>query len=460
MTAGLIRSTSPARPDHVVLERSRSTGDDVTRVVALARAAAREWAALPAVSRSTSLAAAGEALSAERSRIAHLITSEVGKPAVEARAEVDRAVGLLLYYAQQVLDPDGQTYPSPDGRSLLYSRTRPHGVAGLITPWNFPVAIPTWKLAPALAYGNGVVLKPSSEAPACAAQLVSILGPHLPPGLLGAVYGGADVATRLIEEADVLSFTGSEMVGRSVGAAAFKRLVPFQGELGGHNASIVLPDANVIRSAQMVAGAAMAFAGQKCTATSRVIVVGRNDGFVDALISAVANLPVGDPDDDSVIVGPVINQLSKSEIMDAISRAEHDGGEVVAAPTPDATGLYVAPTIVLNLQADHHLNQEEVFGPVISVLAASSPDEAVELERCTRFGLVTSVFTRDLDRALSLSRSLESGQVRVNAPTTGVDFFAPFGGHRASGVGPKEQGKAAREFFTWTQTTTVAPHSR
>jgi acyl-CoA reductase-like NAD-dependent aldehyde dehydrogenase len=249
-------------------------------------------------------------------------------------------------------------------------------------------------------------------------------------------------------------------VGRSVGAAAFKRLVPFQGELGGHNASIVLPDANVIRSAQMVAGAAMAFAGQKCTATSRVIVVGRNDGFVDALISAVANLPVGDPDDDSVIVGPVINQLSKSEIMDAISRAEHDGGEVVAAPTPDATGLYVAPTIVLNLQADHHLNQEEVFGPVISVLAASSPDEAVELERCTRFGLVTSVFTRDLDRALSLSRSLESGQVRVNAPTTGVDFFAPFGGHRASGVGPKEQGKAAREFFTWTQTTTVAPHSR
>jgi aldehyde dehydrogenase (NAD+) len=291
----MLQSRSPQRPDDLLLEVEATGAEGVAAAVATARAAGRDWAAAPALERSSVLTAAAEALAGAAGEVTELMVREVGKPVSEAAAETARGVGILRYYAQQTLDPDGETYPGPGPAALLLSRRRPRGVAGLITPWNFPVAIPLWKAAPALAYGNGVVLKPASEATALALRLAEALSPALPEGLFQVVPGGATTGTALIEHADCVSFTGSVEVGRQVVMAATGRGIPCQAEMGGLNASIVLPDADPGRAAATIAGAAMGYAGQKCTATSRVIVVGDPAPFTEALVAAVEGLPVGDP---------------------------------------------------------------------------------------------------------------------------------------------------------------------
>ena len=453
-----LESRSPQRPDDLVVKVEAAGAEAVAGVVERARGAAARWAAAPALERSAALVVAADALAGAAGEVTGLVVREVGKPVTEAGAEVARGVGILRYYAQQALDPDGETYPGPSPAGLLLARRRPRGVVGLITPWNFPVAIPLWKAAPALAFGNAVVLKPSPESTAVALRLAELLAPALPDGLLQVVPGGAETGTAMLERVDCISFTGSVAVGRRVAVAATERGIPSQAEMGGLNASIVLPDADPRRAAAVVAGAAMGYAGQKCTATSRAIVVGDPAPFTEALVAAVRDLAVGDPAEASTVIGPVITEPARDKVVAAAEEAAAAGGRLLTGGTGgDGGGWFVAPTLVDRLAPDARLAQEEVFGPIAVVLAVADEDEAVRVANGVRYGLVGSVFTGDLDRALGLAARLDTGMIRVNAPTSGVDYLAPFGGEKDSSYGPREQGKAARDLYTSTRTITVLP---
>ena len=453
-----LESRSPQRPDDLVVKVEAAGAEAVAGVVERARGAAARWAAAPALERSAALVVTADALAGAAGEVTGLVVREVGKPVTEAGAEVARGVGILRYYAQQALDPDGETYPGPSPAGLLLARRRPRGVVGLITPWNFPVAIPLWKAAPALAFGNAVVLKPSPESTAVALRLAELLAPALPDGLLQVVPGGAETGTAMLERVDCISFTGSVAVGRRVAVAATERGIPSQAEMGGLNASIVLPDADPRRAAAVVAGAAMGYAGQKCTATSRAIVVGDPAPFTEALVAAVRDLAVGDPAAASTVIGPVITEPARDKVVAAAEEAAAAGGRLLTGGTAgDGGGWFVAPTLVDRLAPDARLAQEEVFGPIAVVLAVADEDEAVRVANGVRYGLVGSVFTGDLDRALGLAARLDTGMIRVNAPTSGVDYLAPFGGEKDSSYGPREQGKAARDLYTSTRTITVLP---
>ena len=292
-----------------------------------------------------------------------------------------------------------------------------------------------------------------------ALRLAELLAPALPDGLFQVLPGGAGTGKALLDQVDCLSFTGSVAVGRQVAVAATERGIPSQAEMGGLNASIVLPDADPERAATVVAGAAMGYAGQKCTATSRAIVVGDPGPFTEALVAAVRELAVGDPAETATVVGPVITEQAMRRVADAAEEAAAGGGRVLTGGRAlDGKGWFVAPTLVDSLGPDARLAQEEVFGPIAVVLAVADEDEAVAVANGVPYGLVGSVFTRDLDRALGLAARLDTGMIRVNAPTSGVDFHAPFGGEKDSSFGPREQGKAAKELYTSTRTVTVLPH--
>lgn len=453
-----VESRSPFRPGDVVAEVEAWSPERVDEGVAAARQAAEEWRRSPAPARAAALGKVGDAIAGVADELTELTVREVGKPRGEAAGEVARSLSILRYYAQQVLDPDGETYPSPDGKSLLMARRRPRGAVALITPWNFPLAIPLWKAAPALAYGNAVLLKPAPESTGIALRLAELLAPALPEHLFQVAPGDAPTAQSLLRAADAVSFTGSVEAGRSVAVAAAQAGIPVQCEMGGQNASIVLADADLELAAAQVAGAAMGYAGQKCTATSRVIVVGDGSEFPDALRAAVEKLPAGDPGEAQVQVGPVITDEARQRVLEAAAQAERDGGRLLTGGRPgDGEGWMVQPTLFEGLPPEAALNQREVFGPFAGVIPARDLAQAVEITNGVRYGLVTSVYTRDLGRALWALERLDTGMVKLNAPTSGVEFYAPFGGEKESSYGPREQGKAARDFYTTIQTFTVAP---
>jgi aldehyde dehydrogenase (NAD+) len=462
---GRIRSLSPQRPSLLVAEAATATAQDVAVAAVRGRRAQREWWAQPAPPRSSALAAAARALRARAPEAADLIVTEVGKPAGEAAGEVARAVAILDYYAQAVYAPLGEVLPSGMA-GMLYTERRPHGVAGLITPWNFPFAIPLWKAAPALAAGNAVLLKPAPDAVGCAQWLEGLLAQCLPEDLFRVIAGGSVAGAAVVEQADVVSFTGSAAVGRQIAVTAARRGVPVQAEMGGQNAAIVLPDADAAAAATMIAAAAMGFAGQKCTATRRVVVVGgaaRVAEVTEALTVAVRSLPPGDPAASGVAVGPVITPEAQRKVVGAADRARADGARVLAGGRPvaegaDGDGWFVAPTRVDGLAPDHPLAQEETFGPFAVVLPAADVAEAVRLAEDVRYGLVAGIHGRDLNQVLSVASQVQTGLVKINAPTTGVDFWAPFGGERDSSYGQREQGLAALDFYASTRTVTLAPH--
>jgi alpha-ketoglutaric semialdehyde dehydrogenase len=461
MTSALVRSTSPQRPDDVVAELPEATGADVEAAAGRARVAQREWWAAPAPARAGGLAAAAAALKARAAEAADLVVREVGKPAVEAVGEVARGVAILEYYAQAAYAPLGSNLPSAMP-GLLYTERRPHGVAGLVTPWNFPIAIPLWKAAPALAAGNAVLLKPSPDAAGTALWLAELFAGVLPDDLFAVLPGGPTTGQAVLEASDVVSFTGSAAVGRQVVLTAAGRGIPVQAEMGGQNAAIVLGDADPAVAAAQIAGAAMGFAGQKCTATRRVVVVGgahRVEQVTEALVAAVRALEPGDPAQAGVLVGPVIAAQSRQKVLDATDAVTAAGGRVLhggAAPARD--GWYITPTVVTGIDRDHAVAQEETFGPLAVVQSAPDIAAAVELAEGVRYGLVTSVHGRDLGQILTAVRGVQTGLVKVNAPTTGVDFWAPFGGERDSSYGQREQGAAALDFYASTRTVTLAPH--
>jgi acyl-CoA reductase-like NAD-dependent aldehyde dehydrogenase len=451
-------SVNPHDPADVLGEWQAAGPAEAQAAVGRAVAAAAVWREVPGAGRAKTLSDAAAALEQRSAEITSLVVREVGKPLSEARGEVARGVAILRYYAQAALLPDGETIPAAAADQLLMMRHVPVGVAALLTPWNFPVAIPLWKAAPSLAYGNATILKPSSAAAATGLALAEILGGCLPPDVFQVVLGGAAAAGPLIDHPDVaaVSFTGSSEVGRQISRRAADRGGRVQAEMGGQNPSVVLADADLDRAATAIAYASMGYAGQKCTATSRVIVERAvYPQFRDRLAAAVGALPVLDPADEKTLVGPVIDEGSRASALAAV--ADSGGRVLTGGSALDAPGYYLAPTLVELDRPEGPLATEEVFAPVAALIPADSADQAIAIANAVRYGLVAAVFTSDLGRALRLTRQLEAGMIRVNAPTSGVDFQAPFGGSKESSYGPREQGMAARSFYTESRTVLIVP---
>lgn len=452
----MIRSTSPQQPNDVVAEAAEQRSQDVIDAITQARAAQRVWSE-SAAARSASLHAIAQTLRARADEATALMVREVGKPVVEARGEIARAIAITEYYAQAALDPIGDVLPSTIPGLLLTQRT-PHGVAGLITPWNFPIAIPLWKAAPALSAGNTVVLKPSEFSIGCAQFLAEVIASHTPEKTFTVLPGLAETGAAVVANADVISFTGSVGVGKQIVSAAAAAGKPVQAEMGGQNPAIVLPDADLGLASTHLAQAAMGFAGQKCTATRRIIVVGdqqRFDEVRQAILAAVAALAPADPADDGVLVGPVISQASRAKLLDAVGAAAQVGRVLQGGKELAEDGWFVTPAVVEGIPAGHSLLTEETFAPLVALIPASSVNEAIALANSVRFGLTASVHGKDLEALLRVARNVETGMVKINAPTAGVDFHAPFGGSKDSSYGEREQGKAALNFYTYSRTITI-----
>ncbi|MET8623427.1 aldehyde dehydrogenase family protein [Kitasatospora sp. NPDC004669] len=445
-----ITSYNPADPGDLVVAVEAPGAEAVRSAVERARAAQRGWLGAGAGARSAALGRIAEAVEAHAQELAALIVREVGKPLAEARGEVARTAAIWRYYAQAPYAPSGAVHETAAGPGLLLTRRRPYGVAGLIAPWNFPLAIPSWKAAPALAVGNTVVLKPAPEATACALRLAELAG--LPAEVFTVLPGGAEEGAALVDAADVVSFTGSTGVGRAVVRAATGRGVPVQAELGGLNAALVLPDADVELAAAHIAAAVAGYAGQKCTATSRVIAVGAAyEPLREALVKALATV-------DDAVCGPVINAAARERLTGAVSSAVEAGATVLAGGrVPERAGWYVEPTLLTDVPGEHPLAREEFFGPVAVLHAVADLDEAIALANDTPHSLATSVHTRSLDVALAAADRLDAGMVRVNAPSSGVDFHLPFGGTKGASHGDREQGQAALDFYTVSRTVSVLP---
>jgi aldehyde dehydrogenase (NAD+) len=385
------------------------------------------------------------------------MTAEMGKPVRESRLEALRAAAILRFAAGEAWRPFGEMYEPSVPRQRLYTLRRPLGVVGLITPWNFPVAIPVWKLAPALIYGNTVVLKLGYEAPRTGLHVAEAFAEAgLPAGVLNVLTGsGSTAGAELVSNPGVraISFTGSVPVGKAVRDEATARHCRVQLELGGHNPVIVAADAEVDRAVEGAYAGAFWSAGQKCTATRRIFVEDRiYEDFRERFLARVASGKVGDPADPEVEVGPVVNETALGDILAAVERAKSEGTLLAGGERADDEGYLIAPTVFEGLADDAELSCEEVFGPVTSLYRYSTLDEALERANAVRFGLSASIFTRDLGIVQRFTEEIGAGIVHVNSQTAGADVHVPFGGIKGSGWGPHEQGRAAIEFYTETVT--------
>jgi alpha-ketoglutaric semialdehyde dehydrogenase len=454
-----VTSLNPADPTSVIGTFELKGADRLKVAVGEAVRVQPAWAAA-AAARAAALTGWANAVEADGAALALLIAHEVGKPIVEARAEVSRTVAIVRFYAQAALDSNGEIYPGASGTDTLMTDRMALGVVLVVCPWNFPAAIPIWKIAPALAYGNAVLFKPSSSAIAVADRLVGLGSAHLPSGVLALLPSRSSDAAILIDDERVaaVSFTGSAPVGSALVGRLAARGAAVQAEMGGQNPSIVLADADLEFTARTIAQASMAFAGQKCTATSRVIVLrGVAERFIPLLVDAVRALSCGDPTDNATSVGPLINEAARDATADAVAAALGRGGKALTGATQlERPGWFYPPTLVQLDDPADPFAQEETFGPAASVLLVDSIDDAIAVANGTPYGLSAAVFGTDIDRALGVARRIDAGLLRVNAATTGVDYYAPFGGSKASSYGPREQGRAAREFYTRTRTMLVS----
>ena len=455
-----LRSVNPAYPRIVVAEGDSAVAADVDDAVTAARSARANWAATTIHSRGAILAAAAQIVEANAGAWGLQLAGEEGKTKGEGVGEVLRAAQILRYYAAEGDRQAGEIFASPRiGEQILVTR-KPVGVVGVITPFNFPIAIPAWKVAPALVYGNTVVWKPASTVPLLAIRLAeAITEAGLPSGVLNLVIGDSAIGDGLVNHpgVDAITFTGSTGVGRRIAAAAAARGVPVQAEMGGKNAAVVLDDADFDLAVEQVMLGAFRSTGQKCTATSRLVLTeGIADRFLEAIAGRAAALAVGDPCDDGTEMGPVISESAQAEITAGIDTAASQGASVLAggggySDGPLAAGFFVAPTVV-ELPHPADIWFRELFGPVLAVRRAAGPEEAFTLANDGEFGLSAAVFTQDLTRTLQAMDHIDVGVLHVNSESAGADPHVPFGGAKKSGLGPKEQGGAAREFFTHTTT--------
>ncbi|MBI3944778.1 MAG: aldehyde dehydrogenase family protein [Armatimonadetes bacterium] len=456
---------NPARYHEVIGTFPLSGKDDVDEAVGAARQAFESWRLVPAPKRGDILKRVGDLLTARKEEIARQMTREMGKVLLETRGDVQEGVDTAYYAASEGRRLFGHTVPSELPNKLNMALRVPVGVAAMITPWNFPMAIPTWKIFPALLCGNTVVFKPASDTPATAATLVEILlEAGVPPGVVNLVNGGgSEVGAALVEHPDVdlVSFTGSTQVGKRISEVAGRTLKRVSLELGGKNAQIVMEDANLELALEGVLWGAFGTTGQRCTATSRLILHEKvYDTFVPRVVRHAERLRLGDGLEAGVDVGPCINESQRRIVEEYVRIGVAEGAEVLTggkAPEGDglSKGWFYEPTVLGGVTPAMRVAREEIFGPVLSVIRVTSLEEAIAVANNTAYGLSSSIYTQDINRAYEAIRDIRAGITYINSPTIGAEAHMPFGGVRETGNGHREGGWTVYDFYTEWKTVYV-----
>lgn len=457
------QNRNPADTREVVAQYPASAGEEARQAIEAAAAAFPGWSAMTPVARGRVLSKASQILESRKTELAELLTREEGKTLTESTGEVQRAIDIFRFFGGLSYTIGGQTLPHDLPQNLLFTRREPLGVVGLVTPWNFPIAIPAWKMVPALLSGNAVVIKPASQAPAMTLELAKALAEAgLPKGALNVVIGeGRAVGGELATNANVaaLSFTGSYKVGSQIYQQLAERMTRAQMEMGGKNPTLVLADADLDLAARLVAIAGFGLTGQACTATSRVIVEKSvAEGFTQKLIEKAKAVVVGNGLKQGVTMGPAVNEQEFKGNFDYIEVAKKEGGKVVYGGArlgegDLAHGYFMEPTIIGGVTPNMRIAREEVFGPVIAVIAVESFDEAISVANGLDVGLSASIVTRDLKKAMLYSERIQAGVVKINQISTGLALQAPFGGVKKSSTDSfKEQGAGAIDFYTRIKT--------
>ena len=459
------RNVSPSDTNDMVGLYAQASADDARAAIAAARAAFPAWARSGILERHAILRKTSDEILARKEELGALLAREEGKVLPEAIGEVTRAAQIFDFFAGEALRLTGEMVASARPGIGVEITREPLGVIGIITPWNFPIAIPAWKIAPALCYGNTIVFKPADLVPGCAWALVDILQrAGLPNGVLNLVMGrGSVVGQAMLDSPDLagLTFTGSTVTGRRVALASIEHNRKFQLEMGGKNPMVVLDDADLSVAVEAAANSGFFSTGQRCTASSRLIVTeGIHDRFVAALTEKLKTLTVDNALKAGAHIGPVVDDRQLKQDTDYIEIGKSEGaklafgGEVLTRDTP---GFYLQPTLFTEATNQMRISREEIFGPVVSVIRAKDYEQALAISNDTPFGLSAGIATTSLKHATHFKRNAEAGMVMVNLPTAGVDFHVPFGGRKASSFGPREQGRYAAEFFTTVKTAYTLP---
>ncbi len=447
----------PANGD-LIATVTRSTKDDVERAVEAARRASDAWRLYPAPKRGEILYRAGEIMLRRKEDLAREMTREMGKVLAEARGDVQEGIDMIFYMAGEGRRQFGDVVPAELPNKWAMSFRHPVGVVAAITPWNFPLAIPTWKIMPALVLGNTVVFKPASYTPLLAVRLVEILAEAgLPDGVINLVLGsGGEVGEALVNHpgVDLVSFTGSSDTGAHIGEIGGRMLKRVSCELGGKNAIVVMDDADLDLALDGIVWSAFGTSGQRCTAASRVIAHrGLANDLIDGLVTRAKKLRLGHGLEETTDVGPVVSETQLEKVHSYIPIAEKEGATVAAGGRVSkegalAKGFFHEPTVLVDVKSNMRVAQEEIFGPVTAVIEASSLDEAIKVLNSTKYGLSCSIYTRDVNRAFKFMRDAEAGIVYVNAGTIGAEIQLPFGGMKATGNGHREAGRAALDVYS------------
>ncbi|WP_431320062.1 aldehyde dehydrogenase family protein [Rhizobium sp. YTU87027] len=454
------KNINPSDTNEVVGLYADGTTEDTKNAIAAAKAAFPAWSRSGIWERHVILKKAGDEIMARKDELGALLAREEGKTLPEAIGETIRASQIFEFFAGEALRLAGEVIPSVRPNIGVEITRDPLGVIGIITPWNFPIAIPAWKIAPALCYGNTVVFKPAELVPACSWAIVDILHrAGLPKGVLNLVMGkGSVVGQAMLDSPDVtgITFTGSTGTGRRVAAASIEHNRKFQLEMGGKNPMVVLDDADLTVAVEAAANSGFFSTGQRCTASSRLIVTeGIHDKFVAALTEKLQTLVVDNAMKPGTHIGPVVDERQLKTDTDYIEIGRKEGaklafgGELINRETP---GFYLQPTLFTEATNQMRISREEIFGPVVSVIRVKDYEEALSVANDTPFGLSAGIATTSLKHATHFKRNSEAGMVMVNLPTAGVDFHVPFGGRKGSSYGPREQGKYAAEFYTSVKT--------
>ena len=461
--AAVSRNINPSDTRDLIGEYAQADAAQADLAITAATAAFPAWSLSTPQQRFDILDAVGTEILARRAELGDLLAREEGKTLPEAIGEVVRAGNIFKFFAGEALRPGGETMPSVRPGVGVEVTREAIGVVGLITPWNFPIAIPAWKIAPALAWGNCVVFMPADLVPGSAWALAEILSRSgLPAGVFNLVMGrGSVVGEKLLHDPRVaaISFTGSVGTGQKVAAAAVARMAKFQLEMGGKNPMIVLDDADLGVAVNAAINSGFFSTGQRCTASSRLIVTeGIHDRFIAAMVEKMKTLKVDDARKAGTDIGPVVDASQLGQDVDYIGIAKADGGQLahggerIEHNADGAPGFYLTPALITDTTPDMRINREEVFGPVVSVLRARDYEHALALSNDTPFGLAAGIATTSLKYATHFKRHSQAGMVMVNLPTAGVDYHVPFGGRKGSSYGPREQGRHAAEFYTTVKT--------
>ena len=458
------KNVSPSDTNDIVGMYAQASAEDARQAIAAAKAAFPAWSRSGILERHSILKKTADEIAARKEELGSLLAREEGKILPEAIGEVTRAAQIFEFFAGETLRLAGEVVPSVRPNIGVEITREPIGVVGIITPWNFPIAIPAWKIAPALCYGNTVVFKPADLVPGCAWAIVDILRrAGLPKGVLNLVMGrGSVVGQAMLESPDLagITFTGSTGTGKRVALASIEHNRKFQLEMGGKNPMVVLDDADLGIAVEAAANSGFFSTGQRCTASSRLIVTeGIHDKFVAALTEKLKTIVVDNALKPGTHIGPVVDERQLKTDTDYIEIGRQEGaklafgGETITRETP---GFYLQPTLFTEATNQMRISREEIFGPVVSVIRVKDYEEALATANDTPFGLSSGIATTSLKHATHFKHNAEAGMVMVNLPTAGVDFHVPFGGRKGSSYGPREQGKYAAEFYTVVKTAYTA----